>query len=205
MADEWDNLRNWFNDPRTGDEWVKAVEADPIWKPPPPPPPAPPQNQGSPAPIVQNVPAPPPKPSVPVFVPESRRLSMVKEAPIDTIVFNDDSLQIQLISDLVFEDIGGTELINISRFDTIDGQEVIYAPIANLSYIRREFNPNNIVVNSSNDYFAKFGINLLLRGLTEPYFDDNGDLVIEIDTVLSEEEIQVQIVSNGTIDLVDTE
>lgn len=34
MANEdgMDNLRNWFDDPRTGDEWVAAVQADPIWK-----------------------------------------------------------------------------------------------------------------------------------------------------------------------------
>jgi hypothetical protein len=36
----------------------------------------------------------------------------------------------------------------------------------------------------------------------EPYFDSNGDLVIEVDMVLDSEEIQVQILSNGTIDLV---
>lgn len=36
MANEdgMDNLRNWFNDPRTGDEWLAAVQANPVWSPP---------------------------------------------------------------------------------------------------------------------------------------------------------------------------
>lgn len=143
-------------------------------------------------------------PSLPVFTPDKRITNLVKEAPIDTIVFDESNVDIALISDLIFEDIGATELANIARLDYIDGQEVSYSPIANLSYIRREFNPNNIIsIGGTGDYFSRFGINLITRGLTEPYFDENGNLVIEIDLISSEEEVQVQVLSNGTIELVD--
>lgn len=128
----------------------------------------------------------------------------VKVAPSDIIQFDDEAVEIALIQELLYEDIGATELVNISRADLIDGQEVIYAPIANLSVIRREYNPNNLIASSAlSDYFTRFGINLISRGMYEPYFDTNGDLVIEVGTVNSGEEIQVQILSNGTISVVE--
>jgi hypothetical protein len=147
-----------------------------------------------------------PKPVLPDFKPmaPSTTTKSVKVAPSDIIQFDDESVEIALIQELLYEDIGATELVNISRTDLIDGQEVIYSPIANLSVIRREYNPNNLIASSAlSDYFTRFGINLISRGIYEPYFDDNGDLVIEVDTVQAGEEIQVQILSNGTINVVE--
>lgn len=146
-----------------------------------------------------------PSPILPKFVslPASSQRN-VKVAPIDSIQFDDSSVEIALITDLLFEDIGATELANISRFDLIDGQEVIYTPIKNLPVIRREFNPNNLITSPGlSDYFTRFGIQILSRGIYDPYFNDDGDLVIEIDSIGDGEEIQVQILSNGTIDTVE--
>jgi len=153
---------------------------------------------------VASVPAPPPAPLLPTFRPMTTSNNNIKVAPSDIIQFDDSSIEIALISDLLFEDIGATELANISRSDLIDGQNVIYAPIKNLPTIRREFNPNNMIANSFfDDYFSRFGINLALRGVHKPYFNDDGDLVIQVDTVLSGEDIQVQVLSSGTIYMVD--
>ena len=164
-------------------------------------------NQATPAQVpaaTAPVPAPPPAPRLPSFNPMQPNSKNFKMAPIDTIQFDESNIEIALITDLLFEDIGATELANISRSDLIDGEDVIYTPIKNLPEIRREFNPNNIVATSyTSDYFARFGLNLLARGIYEPYFNDEGDLVIEIDKVSDEEEIQVQILTNGTIDEVD--
>lgn len=151
-------------------------------------------------------PPPPPPPAVPLLptfrpMPNNKNF---KVAPTDIIQFDDSSVDIELIKDLLFEDIGATELANISRSDLIDGQEVVYAPIKNLPTIRRDFNPNNIVATASNtDYFSRFAIDLSLRGVYDPYFDDNGNLVIEIETILDDEEIQAQVLTDGTIVLVD--
>lgn len=148
--------------------------------------------------------APAATPVLPSFKPMQPNSKNFKMAPIDAIQFDENNIEIAMITDLLFEDIGATELSNISRTDLIDGQDVIYAPIKNLPEIRREFNPNNIVATAyASDYFSRFGIELLYRGINEPYFDDNGDLVIEIDNISDEEEIQVQILTNGTIDEVD--
>jgi hypothetical protein len=155
-------------------------------------------------PVAAPVPTPPPPaPVLPRFVPLSNVNKNFKVAPSDIIQFNNDAVDIALIQQLLFEDIGAVELANISRSDLIDGQPAVYAPIANLSTLNREFNPNNIIATSNNlDYFSRFGLDLSSRGINEPYFNDNGDLVIEIDTVYDGEELQVEILTNGTINLV---
>lgn len=149
-------------------------------------------------------PPPPPAPILPQFTAMTTPDKNIKEAPSDIIQFDEDSIEIALLQDLLFEDIGATELANISRSDLIDGQNVIYEPIKNLSSVRQEFNPNNVVATSiSSDYFSRFGINIDTRGINEPYVDENGNLIIEVDDVRDGEEIQVQILSSGTISVVD--
>ena len=156
-----------------------------------PPPPAPP-------------PPPPPVPPLPTFTRMTTPDKNIKPAPTDIVVFDESNVDIALIQDLLYEDIGAVELANISRTDLIDGQSVIYSPIKNLPTIRREFNPNNIIATShSTDYFSRFGIDLFERQPYEPYFDDDGNLVIEIEDVQPGEEIQVQILSNGTINIIE--
>jgi len=149
-------------------------------------------------------PPPPPAPLLPTFRPMVDDGKSFRVAPSDIIQFDDDAVGIATIQDLLFEDIGATELANISRSDLVDGQDTMYSPIKNLSSVRREFNPNNVVATAYNsDFFSKFGIDLNARGAYEPYFDENGDLVIEVEYILDNEEIQVQVLSNGTIDIIE--
>ena len=157
----------------------------------------------SPSPTPQ-APPPPPAPVLQNFRPMTVSNKNFKVAPSDIIIFNDDAVEIALIQDLLYEDIGATELSNISRSDLIDGQETIYAPIKNLPAVRREWNPNTIVSTAyGTDFFSRFAIDLSARGVNNPYFDEDGNLVVEIDDVQDDEEIQVQFLSDGTIDLVD--
>lgn len=166
-------------------------------------------NNPAPAPQPQPVapapPPPPPAPLLPTFVPITSSITAIKQAPIDTVVFNEDTVSIQQLTELLYEQIGGMELINISREDTVSGQDVIYSPISNIGSIWGQFNPNNVIaVGSSFDtFFSRFAIDLILRGMNIPYFNEDGDLIIEIDDVLSDEEIHYQIASNGTINEVD--
>lgn len=171
----------------------------PASPPPTPPPASSPAPSPSPAP-----PPPPPAPIYPKFVAMKTVEKNVKVAPSDIIQWDESNTSVALMQDLLFEDIGAVELANISRTDLIDGQQTIYSPIKNLSTVRREFNPNNIILTTSNnDYFTRFGIDLTTKTIYEPYFDENGDLVIEIDGLVSGEEIEVEILSNGTIDTVE--
>jgi hypothetical protein len=103
----------------------------------------------------------PSTPSIPAAISTK---SAVKTAPIDTILFNDDSVSIDRMVNLILEDIGGQELINIARNDIINGQKVSYQPIKNLSSIQQQYNYNNIlgIQNTSDKYFSNFSINPVL-------------------------------------------
>ena len=133
-----------------------------------------------------------------------------KTAPIDTVLFNDDSVPIEVMTDLIFENIGGQELINIARNDIINGQQISYSPIKNLSSIQQQYNPNNIVSlqSTSDKYFANFSIKFEEKvpnagngpNGQNVYIDQStGDLIIEAVNTASDEQIDVQIAISGTI------
>jgi hypothetical protein len=134
----------------------------------------------------------------------------VLTAPIDTILFNDDNVPIEIMTDLIFENIGGQELINIARNDTINGQTVIYQPIKNLTAIQQQYNPNNIVSlqSTSDKYFQNFSIKFDDKVPDEPtgpngehvYIDpQTGELVVEAVNLEPDEQIEVEITISGTI------
>ena len=133
-----------------------------------------------------------------------------KTAPIDTVLFNNDSMSIEIMTDLIFEDIGGHELINIARNDIINGQRVSYTPIKNLGLIQQKYNPNNILnlQLTSEKYFNNFPIKLEEKIPKEGngvngsniYFDQTtGDLIVETVNMNQDEQLEVQISINGTI------
>lgn len=135
----------------------------------------------------------------------SNDLTYVKKAPKDTIVFDNSSLSPEILLELYFEDLGGLELANLSRADAIDGQNASYSPIKNLSSLRRRYSPNNIIASVGNleNYFSRFGIDLLERGVYAPYVTEDGNVAIEVDTILEDEEIEIQVLSNGTIERIE--
>lgn len=134
----------------------------------------------------------------------------VKTAPLDTILYNEEAQPIEIMADLIFENIGGQEIINIARTDTVNGQEVVYQPIKNLTQIQQQYNPNNIlsIQLTSNKYFQNFPIKLDNKVPEEGngpngahvYIDpENGDLVIETINTESDEQVEIEIRSSGTI------
>ena len=135
-----------------------------------------------------------------------------KTAPIDTILFDEQAVPIEIMSDMIFEDIGGHEIINIARNDTINGQTVRYQPIKNLSSIQQQYNPNNILAlqNTSDKYFQNFSIKLETKlleigegsGPDEAYVyiePATGDLIVELINLETDEQIEVEIGISGTI------
>ena len=134
----------------------------------------------------------------------------VKTATPDIVLFDDSALPIEVMSDLIFENIGGQELISIVRSDTVNGQKISYQPIKNLSSIQQQYNPNNILglQQTSDKFFAGFSIKLedkipeVGNGLNgeNVYFDEStGDLIIEFINLNNDEQIETQITVNGTI------
>jgi hypothetical protein len=136
----------------------------------------------------------------------------IKTAPLDTFVIDQDTIPIDLMTDLIFEDIGGQELLNIARNDTNNGQTVSYRPIKNLTSIQQQYNPNNILSlqDTSDKYFINFPIKLENHILGEGEGDgpsgayvyietETGDLIIEIDNLEDDQQLEVEISQSGTI------
>jgi hypothetical protein len=133
-----------------------------------------------------------------------------KTAPIDTVLFEDSGMSVEIMTDLIFEDIGGHELLSISRNDIINGQQVSYSPIKNLGLIQQRYNPNNILKlqSTSDTYFANFAIKFEEKvpsqgngpNGTNVYIEEStGDLIIETVNMNDDEQIEIQIAINGTI------
>jgi len=140
----------------------------------------------------------------------SNNINPVLTAPIDTILFNDDSVPIEIMADLIFENIGGQELINIARNDTVNGQTILYQPIKNLTAVQQQYNPNNIVSlqATSDKYFQNFSIKFDEKvpttgtgpGGAHVYIDpETGELVVEAINMSEDEQIEVEITISGTI------
>jgi hypothetical protein len=140
----------------------------------------------------------------------SASTTQVKSATKDIILFDDEAIPVALMADLIFEDIGGQELINIARRDTVNGQKISYQPIKNLSSIEQQYNPNNIISlqATSDKYFANFPIKLDDKipqngggpGGDYVYIDTTtGNLIVEAVNLESDEQIEIQIARSGTI------
>lgn len=133
----------------------------------------------------------------------------------DVVLFNSDDVSAEAMVNVLFEDLGAIELINIVRRDTVEGQNPYYTLISNLSSTKKEFNPTTIISRQkpNQSYFDIYAINLNERIPNEIYLsinnidnfyyiDSNGDFVIELDNMLTDEEIFVEIANGGTIKLV---
>jgi hypothetical protein len=146
-------------------------------------------------------PTPPPPPALPV--------NPIKTATPQYIVFNDDEVPVDAMVDLLFENIGGQELLSIARADTVNGNKILYQPIKNLNILKQQYNPNNIIrlQNTSDKFFSNFSIKLSDKipnigngsNGTNVYLNSNGDLVIELINIASDEQVEIEIGSSGII------
>ena len=155
-------------------------------------------------------PNPTPTPATPATVSPEVVATPVKTAPIDTVLFNDDEVLPELMERLIFENIGGHELINIARNDIVNGQTISYQPIKNLSSLQQQYNPNNILSlqATSDKYFANFAIKLENKipnigsgpSGSVAYVDSlTGSLVVDVINMESDEQVEIEITLSGTI------
>jgi hypothetical protein len=161
-------------------------------------------------------------PPIPQASPSITRPQAVKPATPDLIITPPDTVPIEIMTDLIFEDIGGHEIITISRSDLINGENVVYSPIKNLSSIFFQYNPQNILAlqKTADSYFKNFPIKLSDRipecgtGYTLDTVDPTkqienckivytdprtGDIVINVINMGKEEQVEVQILQQGIV------
>ena len=91
--------------------------------------------------------------------------SSVRPATPDLLLIQERELPIEIVSELLFEDIGGIEVINIARNDLINGRDIRYGLIPRLSDLARRHSPINIfrVPGTLSEFFDNFAIKLRLH------------------------------------------
>lgn len=139
----------------------------------------------------------------------------VKIATPQYINFDENVINAITESDIVnlfFEQVAGHELLILSNKNFVNTVNIDYQPIANVSNFKNTYDPKKIIAlqDTSDVYFFNFAINLLARipdvptdsstNGTNVYIDANGDLVIETKDNASDERVQIEIISGGTID-----
>lgn len=152
----------------------------------------------SPTPIT--MPPPPPPPTT----------VKIKSATPEIILWDDSTIPVEILTDLIFENIGGQELLSLTRHDIINGDNVSNQLIKNLTSLNQEYSSKRILSlqNTSDKYFSNFSIKLD----SKIPFEGNGplgsnlyvdaetqDIIIELVNLEIDERIEIQIGVGGTI------
>jgi hypothetical protein len=130
----------------------------------------------------------------------------IKSARPDVILIPTESLPVELMTELIFENIGGKEIINISRHDLINGQPVVYSLIKKLPLLEYDLDPNKIVglQKTAPENFLNFPIKFELflpqyvglSNQTNVYYDPEiKGIVIEVTNINNNERVELQIAS----------
>ena len=171
--------------------------------------------QQNPHPTINQAPGPAPAPAPAPYVPpppppgqDSVNYTPVKIPDAEVVVFLQDQVSADALEKLYFEDVGGTEILAVARHDTVGGEPVATAPIANLEDIKLQFNPLNILSSiNSNELFNQFAIDMNTHIYNtnnavygETYWTDDTTyekyLVVEVDNLKEDEYIQIQVAGN---------
>jgi len=138
----------------------------------------------------------------------------IKVATPDLILFDEEGLPVEIMTSLIFEQIGGQEIINISRNDIINGQKITYNLISNTDQIDYAYNSKNIftVPGAIESFFKNFAIRLDThipeRG-TGPqgqvvYVDKinldpekRNRLVVDVINMAKNEQVEIQVLNAG--------
>jgi hypothetical protein len=135
--------------------------------------------------------------------------SLVKVAEPQYIIVGDEEVSIETMSNLIFEDIGGQEIINIDRNDTVFGSNLVYDNIYNSNKILQSYNSYTLasVFQTSYEYFKNFTIILDQKipnvghgnNGTNVYIESStGDLIVELINIEDDEQVEISILTNGS-------
>ena len=133
------------------------------------------------------------------------------------IALQRDGADQALITAILFEQIGATELVKFTRNDTIDGLNGVYDVISNISELKTKLDPSYLISKQRPDVTIDNGFSIRLQDKLPSidylfeneipnyvHFDntmgDAGSLVIELDNMDTDEIIEVEIDTSGTIE-----
>jgi hypothetical protein len=162
-------------------------------------------------------------PNLPESIPQTRTETKkaIKVATPDIVLFNEDSLPIDAMSGLIFEQIGGQELINMTRHDTVNGRNVSYQLLSNNVQLANSYNSNNIMntPGTLQEYFKNFAIRLDTHvpeygsgpngsyvylenesqwEISTDFGMSSGALIVDVMNMKTNEQVEIQILNGGT-------
>lgn len=148
-------------------------------------------------------------PNTPQIIYSNTSNNIVKIAEPQYILIKEDEVSVEIMSQLMFEDIGSQEIINIDRNDTVFGSNLLHNPISNNDKILQTYNSHTLapIHQTSQEYFKNFPINYneklpnIANGEdgSNIYIDSTtGDLILEFINLESDEQIEVNILNAGT-------
>ena len=142
-------------------------------------------------------PPPPPRPPPPPPPPGQSQTSQVKISAVNVINRNYEATSVDQMERLYFQNVGGTEILSVARHDTVGGEEVVFNNVDNLSELRSQFNPLNILMTTNlNSLFSEYGVDIGQKiGALDETFSMNvdGGIDIQVFNVNRDEYVQVQI------------
>ena len=142
-------------------------------------------------------PPPPPPPRPPPPPPGQKQTSQVKISTVNVVNMNYEATSVEQMEKLYFQNVGGTEILSVARHDTVGGEETVFNNVDNLSELRSQFNPLNILMSTNlNALFSEYGVNIDQKiGALDSTFSINveGGMDIEVFNVNTDEYVQVQV------------
>lgn len=122
-----------------------------------------------------------------------------KPATPDLIEFDESQVPIDFMTDVIFEQIGGQEILSISRSDLINGQSILYNPIRNASQLNIKYGPSTIIPmpDTIEFYFngkaIKLSDKIPITGESVYLDESRGDIVIEVNNLTQSERVEIEI------------
>lgn len=143
-------------------------------------------------------------PNVPASEPTTSKGSVKVATPDIVRAVTDVPSPVEVMATIILQNIGGQELINIARSDTINGQNVVYQPISNAKELYTEYNPQNIIYlpNTADKFFNNFPIKIdekIPQSIEENVSLTSEGILIQVANMLSDEQVEVQIVAVGDL------
>jgi hypothetical protein len=148
-------------------------------------------------------------PNVPTSI-DARQDQSVKSASPDIIISDPGDTSIDLILKLTLEKIGAQELISLVRHDTVNGQNIVYQPVKNISEVAIAYNPQNMIAipDTADTFFKNFAIKLdnHIPNYSPDTLDNNvifdavnKKIIVELVNLKRDYEVEVQMVSSGQL------
>jgi hypothetical protein len=135
------------------------------------------------------------------------RLDRFKIADPQFILSADPAATVEEMQNVLWQGIGGHEIISLARRDLVDGKNISYELISGLQKLFAEYNPKTIISieNASPLYFQNFGIRFesylpsqqalssIGDGLENPVeIDENNNIIIYVSNIKDSYDVEIQ-------------